>query len=313
MPFDKLKSVFQTKQNIEIGEELAPSFKTLMRMKHDLPYLKDFSYKKISNEAGDSKSAFKGRGIEFEEIRSYQFGDDIRDIDWRVTARKNQPYTKLYTEEKDRRIYIWLDLSSKMYFGTQNELKSVTASKTAALLGWLALSYKDKIGFALYNGNKTYIFEPMRQENYFLAVLKKIEEIAKENLETKTQTEPFDHSIHLLKSKINRQSVVFLIGSFDLDDEAFKKEATHLMQTNEVYLIDISDPLENTPPPEGEYMAEYLSKKVLIQNTGKSYEESYLAYFRNKHRALGDLCKKYGNHYRLIKTNLPIYKQLRPI
>lgn len=73
-----------------------------------------------------------------EEIREYTFGDDVRDIDWRVTARKKSPYTKVYAEEKDREIYVLLDLSPSMVFGTRKELKSVTASKAAALIGWMA-------------------------------------------------------------------------------------------------------------------------------------------------------------------------------
>ena len=85
--------------------------------------------KLTTRHAGDVKSAFKGRGMEFEEIRAYTFGDDVRDIDWRVTARKQLPYTKLYAEEKDREVYVLLDLSPSMLFGTKQELKSVTAAK----------------------------------------------------------------------------------------------------------------------------------------------------------------------------------------
>ena len=122
-----------------------------MNMRHYLAYIKRKKRKQtFSCQAGDIKSAFKGRGMEFEEIRAYNLGDDVRDIDWRVTARKEIPYTKLYAEEKDHQIYVWLDLSAPMLFGSKKELKAVTASKIAALLGWLALENKDRFGCIIF-------------------------------------------------------------------------------------------------------------------------------------------------------------------
>ena len=157
---------------------LVPTFNELTGVRKYVPYLKDFKFNASSNKAGDYKSSFKGRGMEFEEVRAYAFGDDIRDIDWRVTARKNQPYTKLYAEEKDRVVYVWLDLSLNMRFGTKKELKSVSAAKTAALLGWFALSNKDRFGLIVYDGNKTHIFEPKRDYDNLLLVLKKMKKLA---------------------------------------------------------------------------------------------------------------------------------------
>ena len=120
------------------GNGLYATLEELMEQRRYVPYLKSHQFNHIvSSSAGDVKSAFKGRGVELEEIRSYAFGDDIRDIDWRVTARRQVPYTKLFAEEKDREIYVVLDLSAHMVFGTRIELKSTAASKIAALLSGL--------------------------------------------------------------------------------------------------------------------------------------------------------------------------------
>ena len=312
MAFEALKAFFEKKQEPVLNEALAPSLKTLMSTKKDVPYLKDFHFKKTSYQAGDAKSSFKGRGIEFEEVRPYQFGDDVRDIDWRVTARKSQPFTKLYMEEKDREVYVWLDLSSKMYFGTKGELKSVTAAKTAALLGWFALSYKDRLGFALYNGKRTYLFEPRRNQEYFLAVLKKIEKIAKENLDNSKDTETVEKSLQYMQKKASRHAIVFLVGSFNLKQGA-SKEIALLAHKNEVYVVDVFDKLEAVCPPKGEYPAEFDGQKETISNTGEKYELSYEAYFENKRRDLKEFCTKNGAHYRAVRSDLPIYTQLRPI
>lgn len=314
MAFETLKSLLSSKNNDEQNDEaLAPSFKTLMNMKHDVPYLKDFNFKKTAVQSGEAKSAFKGRGIEFEEVRPYQFGDDVRDIDWRVTARKNQPYTKLYMEEKDREVYVWLDLSAQMYFGTKHELKSVTAAKAAALIGWLSLSYKDRFGMALYTGSQTYIFEPQRQQEYFLSILKKTENVARENLFSSNLKEPVLKSLQLLQKKVNRNAVVFLVGSFSPDDSSTLKQISNLASSDEVYVVDVYDKLEGIAPPKGEYTAEYKDIKETIKNYDEKYEIAYEAYFENKRRLMKDFCIKYGAHYRPIRTDLPIYQQLRPV
>ena len=308
MAFEKFKAFFEKKETFDFDEALTPSLKTLMGMKKNVPYLKDFHFKKTSFQAGDAKSSFKGRGVEFEEVRPYQFGDDVRDIDWRVTARKNQPFTKLYMEEKDREVYVWLDLSSKMYFGTKGSLKSVTAAKVAALLGWFALSYKDRLGFALYNGQRTYLFEPRRNQEYFLAVLKKIEKIAKENLEGAQDSETAEKSLQYMQKKASRHAIVFLIGSFKAS-----KEIALLAQKNEVYVVDIYDKLEAVCPPKGEYPAEFDGQRETIYNTGEKYEHAYEAYFENKRLELKEFCAKNGANYRQVRSDLPIYVQLRPI
>ena len=144
----KIATKFITLKSLKIsGNGLFVELDELMNMRKYATFLQQGkNVKTYSDQVGDVKSAFKGRGIEMDEIREYQFGDDVRDIDWRVTARKEKPYTKLYTEERDREIFVWLDLSSFMLFGSKNELKSVTASKIAALLGWIALNNKDRFG-----------------------------------------------------------------------------------------------------------------------------------------------------------------------
>jgi uncharacterized protein (DUF58 family) len=129
------------------GNGLFAGLDELMSMRKYAIYLQQGKKKKTySHRIGDVKSAFKGRGIEMDEIREYQFGDDVRDIDWRVTARKGDVYTKVFSEEKDREVYVVLDLSPYMLFGTKKELKSVSASKIASLLGWQSMANKDRFG-----------------------------------------------------------------------------------------------------------------------------------------------------------------------
>ena len=103
---------------------LYASLDDLFEQKKYLPYIKQCHNNITSDNVGNIRSAFKGRGIEFEEVRLYGFGDDVRDIDWRVTARSGNTFTKVFSEEKDREVYVVLDLSPYMVFGTKKELKS---------------------------------------------------------------------------------------------------------------------------------------------------------------------------------------------
>ncbi len=309
---NKISSLWKKSKQTDLSG-LAPDFKDLTDIKRYVPYLKDFKFSASSDKTGDFKSSFKGRGMEFEEVRAYTFGDDIRDIDWRVTARKNMPFTKLYAEEKDRQVYVWLDLSESMRFGTKKELKSVTAAKTAALLGWFALSNKDRFGLMVFDGNKTHIFEPKRDYENLLTVLKKIESIAINSLNAKSESQTKLKSLQLFVRRIAKKSIIFLISDFLTFDDEMKKEISALSFSNDVCLINMYDDLEENAPPSGEYLAKYEDKSQLIRNSGQDYNVVYEAYFSSKRQKLKDFCAKFNCKYRQIKTDLPIFEQLRPI
>ena len=301
------------KNNQQDLSGLVPAFKDLTDIKKYVPYLQDFNFKKSSNKVGDFKSSFKGRGIEFEEVRSYTFGDDVRDIDWRVTARKNQPFTKLYAQEKDRVVYAWLDLSESMRFGTKNELKSVTAAKTAALLGWFALANRDRFGLIVFDGNKTHIFEPKRDYENLLIILKKIEQIATDTLHQANESQTRIKSLQLAAKRIGKKSILFLISDFNFLYEEKNSVISTLSFSNDVCVINIYDSLEDVAPPKGEYMAQYNDVKYLLINKNNEYGKMYQTYFAHKRQILKDFCAKFNCKYRQIRTDLPIFKQLKPL
>ena len=148
----------------------------LIAQRKFLPYIKQRHNNITSYQAGDIRSAFKGRGMELEEVRSYGYGDDVRDIDWRVTARKGDTYTKVFSEEKDREVYVVLDVSPYMLFGTKKELKSVSAAKLTALLGWQSLANKDRFGLILFDGYETKMFKPQNNQKNLMAIFNAISE-----------------------------------------------------------------------------------------------------------------------------------------
>lgn len=248
-------------------------------------------------EAGDIKSAFRGRGVEMEEIREYAFGDDVRDIDWRITARKDAPYTKVYEEERNREIWVWLDLSPIMMFGSKVELKAVSAAKLAALLAWVAMRNKDKFGCVIFNGVRSWRFEPKRDKGYVASICQKIAQIGQAALENQVNDEAERlKSIKLLQSSMRKGASLFVVSSLNLWAEQYQKEFAYLSRQAQLFMMNVYDVLEEKAPVAGQYLAEYNGEKVLLDTSSKKYRAEYAKYFHNKNISWLQQCRKIGCH-----------------
>ena len=278
------------------GNGLYATLEELMNMRKIAGYVQtNRKIKSYALQAGDIKSAFKGRGVEMEEIREYAFGDDVRDIDWRVSARKEKPYTKIYLEERDHEIYVWLDLSEIMLFGSNVELKSVTAAKVAALLGWVALNNKDRFGCIIFDGQKSWLFKPKNDRSYLAAILKKIAEVSKAALQNKNSSDDEKLlSLKLLEANIKGKASVFLISSFMAWGTRYDADIAALAKKGRSFLINIFDDLEEKAPVSGQYMAEYEGKKLVFDSSSKAYKKEYAAYFANLRKQREDFCSRFG-------------------
>lgn len=295
------------------GNGLFATMEELVEQRKYVSYLKQYNNKAASNCAGDVKSAFKGRGMELEEIRGYAFGDDVRDIDWRVTARKLTPYTKLYSEEKDREIYILLDLSSHMIFGTRNELKSVAAAKVASLLGWLSLENKDRFGCIIFDGHNSFVFKPQNNRVNMMAILKKISQISEKMLSIykHPQTDTLIKPLQMLQKTIRSNSTVFVISDFNEFDDVLKKSLAIMGRKSRVYCVNIFDVLEELSPKAGEYMVENGIERLIFDTKSKIFQKEYQEYFCAKRTAMKDFCMKFTLRYMEVRTDISLFKQLK--
>lgn len=287
----------------------------LIRQKKYLPYIKQRHNNITSDQAGDIRSAFKGRGMEFEEVRTYGFGDDVRDIDWRVTARKGDTYTKVFSEEKDREVYVVLDLSPYMLFGTKKELKSVSASKLTALLGWQSMQNKDRFGVLLYDGKDTKVFKPQNNQKNLMAIFKAISENSFNILDATKNLSDYKADIteplQFLQYSIKSRAMVFIISDFKNISDTALKTIVALTKRCKVYCINVFDIIEEIPPENGEYMAEYNGEKVVFNSSPEVFRNIYKDYFSEKRRAMETFCRRFGCQYVNIRTDLPLYKQLK--
>ena len=311
---EKIKArIFKKPQKIKSGNGLFVTIDELVAERKNASYIRGLNTRlATSRQAGDVKSAFKGRGMEFEEIRAYNFGDDVRDIDWRVTARKLNPYTKLYAEEKDREIYVLLDVSSAMRFGTRKELKSVAAAKIAALLGWLSLENKDRFGCIIFDGRENYVFKPQNHKGSLLAIFKKISELSLANLQADDEEgQTMVKAVQLLQKSLKSHATVFVVSDFTNMNESLKRVMAALAHKAKVYFVNVFDILEEVAPQAGEYMAVNRGDDLVFDSRPKAFQEAYRGYFASRRAEVKDFCRKFLCAYIEVRTDIALYKQLK--
>ncbi|SHE49996.1 Protein of unknown function DUF58 [Microbulbifer donghaiensis] len=203
-----------------------------------------------SDQAGNLLTRYRGRGMNFEEVRDYQAGDDVRTIDWRVTARTGTTHTKLYQEERERPVVIMLDLRSPMFFGSHLAFKSVAASGIAAALGWAALQHSDRIGALLFADREIDTVRPRRSHHAVLSMIHGM--VARAGELQSPIAERGSQSLKQLLEEARRiarpGSALFLISDCHDLDERCSQPLYLLTRHADLQVIRVSDPLEQQLP-----------------------------------------------------------------
>ena len=189
--------------------------------------------------AGEYHSVFKGRGMEFDEVRQYIPGDDVRTIDWNVTARTGEPYVKSYVEERELTVMLAVDVSGSEDFGTRNWFKRELAVELAAVVSIAATTNNDKVGLLLFTDKVELLVPPMKGKTHVLRMLRDL--LAYEPVGSGTDIRLALDTIYLL---LKRRSIVFLVSDFLADPEAYRQAMLVTNRRHDVVAFDISDPLE---------------------------------------------------------------------
>ena len=233
---------------------------------------------------GNSRSPFKGRGIDFEEVRAYQFGDDIRSIDWRVTARRMKPHTKVFQEERERPVMILLDQSQAMFFGSQLNFKSVTAAEVSAMIAWATLLQGDRIGGLIFNDTELLETRPKRSRKTLLHWL--------------NQTQRMNHQLRLAPNNDSGSALtralrhtrrvahpgtqIFIVSDFSHVNGEAEQHLAQLARHNELMAIKVNDPLEQQLPTPNQYRvtdgAHSLTINTARQPLRQRFRQQYLAH-----------------------------------
>ena len=202
----------------------------------------EITTRKLVNDsfAGEYHSVFKGRGMEFDEVRQYNPGDDVRSIDWNVTARTGEPYVKSYTEERELTVMLVVDVSRSGEFGTRNWFKRELAVELAAVMSFAATTNNDKVGLLLFTDRVELLIPPLKGRSHVLRMLRDL--LAFQPMGAGTDIRLALDTIYLV---LKRRSIVFLVSDFLADPESYRQAMLITNRRHDVVAFDLNDPLEH--------------------------------------------------------------------
>lgn len=282
---------------------LYPDFDELLQLGYRASKLNLSSRRPVlSIVSGDHNSPFRGKGLEFEEVREYVHGDDVRNIDWRVTARTGRPHLKLFSEERERSILICTDVNHTMRFGTRGTFKSVQAARAAALIGWAASRENNRIGGSFYGnvpGGQLFI-DPGRSRRSLWRMLKQLcdtqDYIAEPVL--------LEEHLRYLSKAVPAGALVFIISDFLVLSENLKKRLSDLQRRADVVLVAINDPADEFLPAVGPVIfADGAGRKVAVDTADPKGSRAYRELWRQNRESLQQLVGSLGLGYIALATN----------
>jgi uncharacterized protein (DUF58 family) len=247
--------------------------------------------------AGRRASRLRGRGLDFEEVRRYTPGDDIRTMDWRVTARTQKPHSRVYTEERDRPVLQVVDQRLSMFFGSQVAMKSVTAAEVAALAAWRTFSVGDRVGALVFNDREVREVPPHRSRQRVMQILETVLEM-NHALRADGDFEPdpamlnrvLERVLHLAK----HDYLVAIISDFNGADEETKNAVTRLAAHNDVIAFFIHDPLEARLPSLGKLIVSQGEWQLEVDTGDADFRRRFSEQFEDGLKTARDLMLKRG-------------------
>lgn len=249
---------------------------------------------------GGSRTRFRGRGMEFEEVRVYHPGDDIRTIDWRVTARTNIPHTKLFREERERPTFVAADQRASLFFGSQRCFKSVLCAHLATLLAWASLHNNDRVGGLVFGNQGHRDIRPRRAKHSVLELIQRLDEF-NHGLNSPLVSERHISLATVLKDlrRIARPgSALYLISDFQDYDSECQEQLYLLARHTDVTLFLVTDPLEQALPAKGLLTVSDGRQRLQIAAGDRHLRESFHAHYLERF----ELLKKQSQ-----KLKIPLY------
>jgi uncharacterized protein (DUF58 family) len=264
--------------------------------------------------SGRHASKLRGRGLNFEELRNYLPGDDTRNIDWKVTARTREPHVRVYTEEKDRTVWLLVDQRISMFFGSRWKMKSVVAAEAAAAAAWRVLSQGDRVGALIFDDSDLQIVPPHRSEENVVRILKQI--IRKNHaLDAKSTTQAgpdmLNRALKRVAAVARHDCLICLIGDGSGINDDTRKYVTRLTEHNDVLSVFIYDPLEQSMPEAGRLVfSDGLSQ--LEFNTGqKALRAAYDNDFQQRIERMKATSRRHAIPLLPVHTAAPVLEQVR--
>tara|TARA_B100000780_G_scaffold65419_1_gene42959 strand:+ start:5631 stop:6497 length:867 start_codon:yes stop_codon:yes gene_type:complete len=263
--------------------------------------------RRLSNNifGGEYHSAFKGRGMTFSEVRNYQFGDDVRAIDWNVTARYNEPFVKVFEEERELTLMLIVDVSSSALFGTDNVLKKNIITEISATLAFSALQNNDKVGLILFSDQIELYIPPSKGKTHVLRIIRELIEFKPKSKKTNISV-----ALEFLISVLKKKSIAFILSDFISSD--YEKTLKITSKKHDLTGIKIFDKLEEFIPNLGlvQMFDQETEVVQLIDTSSKSVRNNYKKERALKFKNFNDLFTRNGAGTILCRTDESYIKKL---
>jgi uncharacterized protein (DUF58 family) len=261
----------------------------------------------LSNQifSGEYHSVFKGRGMAFSEVREYQFGDDIRNIDWNVTARFNHPFVKVFEEERELTVMLLIDISGSNEFGTNKQLKQDVITEIAAVLSFSAIQNNDKVGVIFFSDKIEKFIPPKKGSSHILRIIRELIDFKAENSGT-----DIAEALRYLSNIIKKKSTAFLISDFM--DDGFEKALQIANYKHDLIAIRVNDQREFEIPNLGLVRMQDAEsgKTTLVDTSNSKVRNEYSRIIRNKSTELDTICGRYGIDFVKVYTGQDYVKPL---
>lgn len=237
----------------------------------------------ISNHlfSGEYHSMFKGRGMSFSEVREYQYSDDVRHIDWNVTARTGVPFVKVYEEERELIVLLAIDVSKSSFFGTGKVLKSELVTELSAVLAFSAMQNNDKVGLLLFSDKVECFIAPAKGRNQILRIIRELLEFKPENKQTN-----IDNALHFINKVFKKRCICFLVSDFI--DSGYNQSLRVAGRRHDMIAVHVTDPAERILPRAGLIRAidPETGQEGWVDTDDDRFRKAYAEYYVHHARSL---------------------------
>ncbi len=246
-----------------------------------------------ARQNGQYLTQIKGRGMEFNESRPYQPGDDVRNIDWRVTARIGDAYSKLFREERERPVLISVDARSSMFFATRGRFKSVITAEFAAMLAWMANRDGDRVGGEVFSSQLHTEFRPRRGKQNVLRMLQTLTGLVCPAELDQSEKDALETALKRIHRIAHPGSLVCIISDFRGLDAAAESRLVQIARHNEIILVQVYDWLETQLPDKGQYSLGTSHRIVSFNASDQKLKTEYMHQYRSRLEKLQQLSRRY--------------------
>jgi len=263
--------------------------------------------RRLSNHifSGEYHSHFKGRGMTFSEVRKYQFGDDIRDIDWNVTAKLNEPHIKIFEEERELTMMLLVDVSKSESFGTRMQQKRDLITELCAVLAFSAIQNNDKVGVVFFTDQIELFIPPKKGKSHILRIIRELIEFKPKGTGT-----DISEALKFLSSVVKKRSIVFALSDFQ--DEAYDKNLKIASSKHDLTALRIIDPAEEQLPDIGLVQLQNPETGTIdwVDTSSRSVRATYEKDYKNFVSKFKSYCTHSGTDYLDLRVDRSYTKQL---